>query len=176
MHSCQQKAKWSQIHVETLYREKWREGSNIPKHVVLQVCATPKTQGHSRQATAASKAVTEFQQTSSISSFNFMGVMVFVFTLKPSLLGGLWLSKYELRKSFIWFYDHILKQHWNKNSDSVGSWEVGFLPPPFRRIPSLRRTMWYTFKVLYLTMAAKGRTLKRPNALSHHSDSLTLQV
>lgn len=84
--------------------------------------------------------------------------------------------KYELRKSFIWFYDRILKQHWNKNSNSVGPWGVGFLPPPFRRIPSLRRTMWYTFKVLYLTMAAKGRTLKRPNALSHHSDSLTLQV
>lgn len=69
MHSCQQKAKWSQIHVETLYREKWREDSNIPKHVVLQVWATPKIQGHSRQATAASKAVTEFQQTSSISLF-----------------------------------------------------------------------------------------------------------
>lgn len=133
MHSCQQKVKWSQIHVETLYREKCREDSNIPKHVVFQVCATPKTQGHSRQATAASKAVTGFQQTSSISLFILiLWVLWFSFLhLSHPFWGGYGSLNMNLEKVLSGFMIVYLSNIEIKTVNSVGSWEVGFLPPPF---------------------------------------------
>ena len=89
MHSSQKKTKWSQIQAKRFYREKWREDHLIPERVVLQVCATPQTQGDGRQPTAALKAVTEFQQN-------------ITHLIKVFILWVLWFSFLHLSHPFIW--------------------------------------------------------------------------
>lgn len=77
--------------LKDFYRETCREDRLIPECAVLQVCATPQTQGDGRQPTAALKAVTEFQQ----NTIHLIKLFIFIFWV-------LRFSSLHLSNPFIW--------------------------------------------------------------------------